>query len=108
MAAKDRIEQSGRFLDYTCKNAGYMTNIRKGRPQGRRSARGSVFVEPLAGTQGEGYSLWLEHVVGTKNLDDGLYWLMWYKNGIPTIPMSGVFRKEEIANMVRLLASLIP
>jgi hypothetical protein len=108
VAAKDRIMRKGQLLDYTCENVAYKTDTRKGKPHGKGFALGSVFGEPLAGTKGEGYSLWLEHVVQKKSLDTGLYWLMWYKNGIPTIPMSGVFRKEDIANMVRLLASLIP
>jgi len=108
MAAKDRIQRRGRFLDFTCENVRYKTNTRRGKPHGTNPTPGSVFTEPLAGTQAKGYSLWLEHVIEKRSRDGGLYWLMWYENGIPTIPMSGVFRKEDIANMARLLTSLIP
>lgn len=108
MADDHRIEQGEQPLDYTCENARYKTNIGKGKKHGSHSSCGSVFEEPLAGVQGTGYSLWMEHVIEKKTQDDELYWLMWYKNGIPTIPLSGVFRKDDIGNMVRLLASFMP
>jgi hypothetical protein len=106
MPRDNRIEQDGQRLDYTCANKRFQTNIAKGQCHGRRSSiRGSVFDEPLAGS--EGYSLWLEHVVEAQTGWE-CYWLMWYKDGVPTIPMSGILSRDDIANMERLFASLIP
>jgi len=53
--------------------------------------------------------LWLEHVVETKNpTGKEYYWLMWYDKGHPTIPMSGVFEKSELENMLKGLANFVP
>jgi YD repeat-containing protein len=78
-------------------------------PHGQHPTRGSVFAEPLAGGQApDQYSLWLEHVVSTDAPEDECYWLMWYHDGRPTIPMSSILQRDDIANMQRLFASLIP
>ena len=61
-----------------------------------------------SGIINHGYSLWLEHVeeISTK---DEVYWLMWYDgNGMPTIPMSGIFDKDELSEMTKQLASFVP
>lgn len=109
MPADSRIEQDGQRIDYTCANRRFRTDIAKGEPHGQHPSRGSVFREPLAGSQDEGeYSLWLEHVVATDDPNDECYWLMWYRNGLPTIPLSGILYRQDIANMQRLFASFIP
>lgn len=77
-----------------------------GQRHGQHSAtRGNVFDRPLADSNG--YSLWLEHVIGDGRED--YYWLMWYDSaGIPTIPLSGILSRNDIANMEGLFASFIP
>jgi hypothetical protein len=106
LAYDHRIDQDGHRLDYTCANRRYRTNINMGESHGEYTAtRGSVLREPLA--DGDGYSLWLEHV--TEDSGDEHYWLMWYDSrGFPTIPLSGILDRDDIANMQRLLASFIP
>lgn len=106
LARDHRIERNGRRLNYTCANRRFRTDISKGQRHGRRSAnRGSVFETPLA--ESNGYSLWLEHVVDDS--ENEYYWLMWYDDdGIPTIPLSGILSRDDIANMERLFASFIP
>ncbi len=100
-----RIESRGRYLDYTCTNWSYSTNTEIGYAHGgRRRARGSVLPEPL--TADGSYSLWLEHVVD-KNGDDSLYWLMWYKDGVPQIPASGIFRRNGIKDIVKALLDVL-
>jgi hypothetical protein len=109
MARDHRILQNGQRIDYTCKNWSFSTDIAKGRPHGQHPTLGSVFDEPLAGSQAPGeYSLWLEHVIANADPNDECYWLMWYQDGRPTIPLSGILHREDIANMQRLLASFIP
>jgi hypothetical protein len=102
-----RLELNGQRLSYTCANARFRTNIKKGSPHRSDSGhRGSVFSEPLA--QSDGYSLWLEHVIDHRSSDE-YYWLMWYDPaGLPTIPLSGILSRDEVANMQRLFASFIP
>ena len=108
MGQQHRIELDGQRINYTCENSGYRTDLNKGETHADRSpARGSVFPEPLASREG-GYSLWLEHVVDKKTGDE-YYWLMWYDaNGYPTIPLSGILSRADIAGMQRLLTSFIP
>ena len=109
MARDHRIEQNGQRVDYTCENRRFRTDIAKGQSHGQHPTRGSVFAEPLAGGQGpDEYSLWLEHVISTDDPDDECYWLMWYCNGSPTIPLSGILHRDDIANMQRLFAAFIP
>jgi hypothetical protein len=106
MAEDHRIEDHGRRLDYTCENVKFKTDTHRGHPHRAGQAHcGNVFNEPLA--EHDGYSLWLEHVVHKENHDQ-CYWLMWYRDGRPTIPLSGVFWRDDIANMSRLLASFVP
>jgi hypothetical protein len=71
---------------------------------------GSVTGEPLIHTS-DGYTLWLEHVDSTdvNGGGDQLYWVMWYEpNGVPTIPLSGVFDRDQLTEMVRQLMQFIP
>ena len=107
MAPDHRMLANGERLDHTCENAKFLTNIRLGEPhvEGQQH-RGSVFREPLY-ADGE-WSLWLEHVTRKENPSEPYYWLMWYRNGVPTIPLSGVLQRDDIANMSRLLASFVP
>jgi hypothetical protein len=59
---------------------------------------GSVLGRPLV-DHGE-YTLWLEYVVNKKDKDE-FYWLMWYKSGVPTIPMSGVLSKNDLSEILK-------
>lgn len=95
----------GQRLDYTCANRRFRTNLTKGHPHGGTQAGGSVFPGPLV--QHGSYSLWLEHVeeIGT---GDDYYWFMWYDAGQPTIPLSGVMTKPEIAELVKQIADFVP
>lgn len=99
MAHKDRLNGQ----PFTCANKRYQTNVSKGHPHGPGTAKGSVFPQALVNT---GYSLWLEHVLSTD--DEEAFWLMWYDGqGLPTIPMSGVFGASDIQEITRGLASFI-
>jgi len=77
-----------------------------GKNHGTTATRGTVFDRALA-DDGE-HSLWLEHVIEIQTGDE-YYWLMWYdSNGFPTMPMSGILSRDDIANMQSLFASFIP
>lgn len=106
MAADHRLtDTAGNPLDYSCGNRRYRTNTAKGFPHGTCSTRGSVLKDPLVS---HGYSLWLEHV---EEIDTGdeVYWLMWYdQHGKPTIPMSGILDRDELAEMSKQLAGFVP
>ena len=81
-------------VDYTCENRRYKTNVEKGHPHGDESrARGSVTQKPLH--EGSSYSLWLEHVIEKKTGKE-VFWLMWYRQGKPTIPASGVLDVDDL------------
>lgn len=108
MALDHRIVgPNGARLPYTCENRAYKTNVAKGRAHGSLSpSGGSVFDNPLITVAS--YSLWLEHVID-KTTQEELYWLMWYKSdGVPTIPLSGVFGKNDLRQMVSQLADFVP
>lgn len=47
------------------------------------------------------YSLWLEHVREKRSGEPGLFWLMWYRNGIPEIPGSSVFHERDIGELAK-------
>ena len=103
MAKDHRIEQGGKRVNCTCENARYRTDISKGCSHtGHSKYRGSVLDTALVDRNG--YSLWLEHVIEIKNNTEW-YWLMWYQDGLPTIPMSSVFDEKDKDNMVRLLTT---
>jgi len=106
MALDHRLDdKNGTKISYSCGNRRYRTNIYKGVNHGVCPTRGSVFAVPLIN---HGYSLWLEHVEEIATGDE-VYWLMWYDSqGKPTIPMSGIFDKDELSEMVKHLSSFVP
>ncbi|MHB1959443.1 MAG: hypothetical protein ACYCO5_10480 [Acidobacteriaceae bacterium] len=100
MAKSDhRISADRGPVSYTCENWRYRTDTTAGFPHGRRRARGSVLSDPLL-MDGQ-YSLWLEHVMNKENGDRDLFWLIWYKDGIPEITGSGVFHREDIKRLAQ-------
>src|SRR5438270_3352648 len=105
MAQDHRILHNRQRLDYTCTNRRFRTDINKGERHGQHSRnRGSVFDRPLA--DHDGYSLWMEHVIDESGHE--YYWLMWYDPaGKPTIPLSGILSREDIANIQRLFVNFI-
>jgi hypothetical protein len=105
MAKDHRIIQNGQRLDYTCDNNKFQTNINMGYPHGGNPIRGSAFPHPLHSVGG--WSLWLEHVSQKDDPEHEWFWLMWYDdNRRPTIPLSGVMHRQDIANMSHQLAGL--
>ncbi len=90
-------------IPFTCANHRFRTDTTKGECHGDGNSKGSVL--RFAIIPGTDYSLWLEHV---EDLDGGppMYWLMWYKDGRPTIPMSGVFDKKGLELMVDNLSNV--
>ncbi len=108
MAAKDRLtDPNGNPIPFTCRNRRYQTDIHRGHPHGNAGqARGSVLPTPLIAAGG--YTLWLEHVLEPAS-DDRVYWLMWYDHaGTPTIPLSSVFGRGELSEMLARLADFVP
>jgi hypothetical protein len=107
--AKDHriLDSAGNPLAFTCSNYAYRTNIQKGAPHAMGSATlGSVFQQPLISHQGGG--LWLEHVLELATGEE-LYWLMWYDTkGKPTIPLSGVFDRADLEQMLARIAAFVP
>jgi hypothetical protein len=97
MAEKDRIVLNGVPQDFTCENSRFRTDVDSGFQHSNGYLRGSALPQPLV-TVGDS-TLWLEHVVDKRNPrpDRGaLYWLMWYRNGIPAIPASGVLTADDL------------
>lgn len=107
MARDHRLTDAhGNHTAYTCENRRFVTNVSMGHPHGRSQAHGSVFGDPLI-THG-GYTLWLEHVQ-ERATGERLYWLMWYDpQGMPTIPLSSVFDRQDLSNMLAQLADFVP
>jgi hypothetical protein len=107
MAKDNRIQDAkGRRLNYTCENRRFLTNVHKGSRPKPRTSCGSAFRRSLY-VHGD-YSLWLEHVTDKTNPDDPRYWLMWYRKGIPTVPLSSVFSRDDMRKMKGLFAKLDP
>lgn len=107
VAADHRINQSGTPIAFTCENRRFKTNLQKGHPHGLEQAPGSVFNVPLIVYPGG--TLWLEHVEDADNPTEPCYWFMHYDaHGKPTIPLSAIMGKNEVQEMARLMASLIP
>ncbi len=81
--------------------------MKKGQPHGTLSANlGSVFSQPLLNSNGS--TLWLEHAV-EKASQGECYWLMWYDDqGSPPLPMSAVFWKDDLRQMISLLTDFVP
>lgn len=95
---------NGISINFTCQNSTYRTDIGKGHQHGSHTARGNVFCDSLITR--EQYSLWLEHVVHENGTE--WYWFMWYKDGIPTIPLSGIFDKADLSKMLASIGELVP
>jgi len=94
MARDHRIMQDGKRQDYTCENQRFKTKTSDGPVQEAGAAsRGSVLPKTLF-ERGD-YSLRLEQVIDKSNNAE-VYWLMWYKGGRPTIPLSGVFGEVDL------------
>ena len=105
MAEKDRLrDEKGNFQNFTCRNAKFSTNTSKGAAHGKAHAKGNALAGPLV--EHDGYTLWLEHVIDHENPSNERYWLMWYQDGIPKIPMSGVLSKEVLCTMGEQIRSL--
>jgi len=100
--------RTGKKISFSCGNRRFKTNIRLGYSHSPfAKVKGSVLKVPLVNSA-EGYTLWLEHVVD-KESDEKLYWLMWYgPDGIPTIPLSGVFSKDDLATMLERMIQFVP
>ena len=110
MARDHRILADGSRVDFSCENYRFRTSIARGMPHGQCPTGGSVTGEPLIQTS-DGFTLWLEHVESADAGEDGnqLYWLMWYdQNGIPTIPLSSIFDRDQLTEMLRQLLRFIP
>ena len=107
MAGRRVVDSSGNRMPFSCENRAFRTNVNKGETHGAyATTRGSVFKEPLI--EGNGWTLWLEHVEEISSGNE-CYWFMWYQpNGEPTIPLSGVFGRKDLANMQRMLADFVP
>jgi len=102
-----QIIEDGEEQKYTLENYGFRTDTSKGKAHGAGNVRGSVFTEALfTGEQND--SVWLEHVIG-KGDGKALYWLVWYDSeGKPKIPLSAVFGREQLAEMVKRIAEFVP
>ncbi|ADE15616.1 hypothetical protein Nhal_2536 [Nitrosococcus halophilus Nc 4] len=108
MAADHRLQDdAGNRIPYSCGNRRYRTNIEKGCRHGEFSETlGSVFEEPLI--DNGGWTLWLEHATEIET-EAEVYWFMWYApDGIPTIPLSGIFDRADLARMNSMLAQFVP
>ncbi|GEL42841.1 hypothetical protein MEX01_34320 [Methylorubrum extorquens] len=102
MAARHRLNGQA----YTCKNYRFWTDTTKGVAHGPGQVDGSVFASPLINSGA--YTLWLEHVVDNSEGFNDPLWLMWYDDqGDPTIPLSGVFDKEQLKDVVARLSAFI-
>lgn len=102
MSKDHRIVLNGVAINFTCKNAAFETDVKKG---SHLTHKGSALPGALVITQ-SGHSLWLEHVLSPATGTEW-YWLMWYdRNGIPTIPLSGVMTKSDIVQLTKTLAEL--
>jgi hypothetical protein len=107
MARDHRIVLNGAPVNYTCENSRFQTNLSKGQAHGAGQASGSVFGQALVTYPGG--SLWLEHVADNQDPGQPYYWLMHYDpTGMPSIPLSGIMSKEDLEEMARLMASLLP
>lgn len=104
MAKEHRIIMQGRPLDYTCQNERFKTDTKSGHSHRRNQRhKGSALGLPLLDNTEDGYSLWLEHVTDRKNPKKPGYWFMWYEKGIPTIPLSGIFYRDDIQKIAHKL-----
>lgn len=108
MAKRDhRIIRNGQPVDYTCQNHRFMTKDAGKAHAPNAQTGGSVTGSPLI--DAGGYSLWLEHVEEKGSPNAEWYWLMWYDAvGVPTLPASSVFTRDQLADMVKKLVEFMP
>lgn len=101
MGSDNRVTLGEERLDFTCENKGYRTNINKGFSHGTYATTGgSRLAKALV--ERHLYTLWVEHVTEISTGADWL-WLMWYREGKPTIPMSGVFSEDDFQLIQQML-----
>lgn len=98
---KDRriLDRDGRAIDFTCENKKYRTDLSRG------SYPGKVLESPLYSNNRD--SLWLEHVIDVHSGEE-VFWFMWYKDGQPLLPASGVFRKNDLRGIIKKLNTIKP
>ena len=107
MATDNRISLNDTRVPFSCENSKFKTNLQKGNSHNPKSQTGGNVLESALLIDSEA-SLWLEHVID-KNTDDELYWLMWYNSsGFPIMPMSSVFNKNQLEEMVAGLTKFVP
>jgi len=98
---------NGSRVNYSCGNRKYCTNVSKGYAHRPYSPTLGSVLEDCLFTSGE-YSLWLEHVTEISTGQE-VYWLMWYDAaGVSTMPMSGVFDRRDLEQMISRLARFVP
>lgn len=96
-----RIEVNNHPIDFTCKNAQFQTDISS---PVNSIYPGSVTPMPIY-DDGGGQILLLEKVV--HNNGKKCFWFMWYyDNGIPILPMSGVIDADDIAEVIRNISKI--
>jgi hypothetical protein len=97
-------DKDGNKLNFTCQNSKYKTDINKGLEHEKGGSKGSVTSEALF--KSEGYSLWLEYVVNVHDEDEQCYWFMYYKDGLPIMPMSAVIDEETITKVINNISNI--
>jgi hypothetical protein len=107
MSRDARIGAPNNPVDFSCRNRKFQTNIERGFADTPSQTRGSAIPAPLV--QNNGWTLWLEYVSELEDPDTTWFWLMWYApDGLPTIPLSGVFDRNHLADMIRQLVEQEP
>jgi len=102
-----RIGAPGNPVEFSCRNKRFQTNIDRGFAHRPSQTRGSAIPDPLV--ENNGWTLWLEYVSEPEDPAATWFWLMWYNSdGVPTIPLSGVFDRGHLANMIRQLVEQEP
>lgn len=100
-----RINSGGTFLNYTCENSRFKTDIASGHEHfPGQGYKGSVTAQPLY-DDGDN-SLWLEHVIDKSN-NNHCYWFMWYNNsGYPNVFMSAVIDEDAILEVIKNISQI--
>lgn len=100
----NRILANGNRLNFTCENKRFKTDIDLGYEHHAGDGyKGSVTDEPL---YEDGGSLWIEHVLDKSN-GNKCFWFMWYdQNGQTILPMSSVFDKDDLQEMIKKIAQI--
>ena len=105
MPERRLTDPNGQPIAYTCHNRRFETDISRGHPHLAGQAGGSVTPQPLV-LHGD-LGLWLEHVIEPAT-GAPFYWFMWYDAGTPTIPLSGIFNRDELSELASQLAQFVP